>query len=226
MVKKITKYFYFNGKTYSYEVSYKDMRRIILKIDNKNKIKVSCPFYTSDSTLNSFIYENMNQIMKLKERKEENSKFNIEKNNFSLLGNKINVSIKRTNGNNTFSFKQNILSINLRNNDDLFNVMKRFYNKEAKKIIPKYVDDLEHLTGINCNSLSIKWMDSKWGHCDSFNNIVLSSKLLIHKEEIIRYVIIHELCHIIHKNHSSDFWDLVSKYAPNYKELRKEMKGI
>ena len=54
--------------------------------------------------------------------------------------------------------------------------------------------------------------------------MTLNSKLIEFDVSKIDYVIIHELCHIIHFNHSKEFWELVFKYCPNYKQIRKEMK--
>lgn len=220
-------YFYYDGKTIPYELTYKpNMRRTILKIDSRNKIKISCPLFVTERDINNFIYDNIDKIMQIKNKKEESEKFNISKNNFYYLGEKLNIDIVRTNGNNTFSFRNNSLLISLNDRNKMFDVMKKFYNKQAKEIIPKRLNELSLKTGLNFNQVSIKWMESKWGHCDSFNNIVISSKLLIHNWETINYVLIHELCHTIHHNHSNDFWNLVSKFIPNYKEIKKEMKGV
>ncbi len=220
-------YFYHNGKTIPYELTYKiNIKKIILKIDSKNKMKISCPFYVTERDINNFIYSNIDRIMEIKEKKDESEKFNIQKNNFTYLGQKLKVDVFRTNGNNTFSYKNGVLMINLNDKNKMFNVIKKFYNKQAKKVITKRIEELSIKTGLKYNSISVKWMESKWGHCDSFKNIVISSKLLIHDWEKIDYVLIHELSHTVHFNHSDEFWSLVSKYIPKYKEIRKEMKGI
>ena len=73
--------------------------------------------------------------------------------------------------------------------------------------------------------LKIRNMKSRWGVYNRRNHtITLNSKLIECDVEKIDYVIVHELCHIIHFNHSKGFWNLVSKYCPNYKMIRKEMR--
>jgi len=68
-------------------------------------------------------------------------------------------------------------------------------------------------------------MTSRWGVCNRKNKSITINTELVKKDlKYIDYVIIHELCHFVHFNHSSDFWKLVSKYCDNYKKLRKEMK--
>ena len=81
--------------------------------------------------------------------------------------------------------------------------------------------------GITSPILKIRTMKSRWGVYNRKNHtITLNSKLIEFDVDKIDYVIIHELSHIIHFNHSKEFWGLVSKYVPNYKEVRKEMRGI
>ena len=73
--------------------------------------------------------------------------------------------------------------------------------------------------------LKIRDMKTRWGVYNRLNHtITLNSRLIEFDIEKIDYVIIHELSHIIHFNHSKSFWNLVGKYCKNYKEIRKEMK--
>ena len=70
-------------------------------------------------------------------------------------------------------------------------------------------------------------MKSKWGVCNITKKIVtLNLDLIKLDKKYLDYVIIHELSHLIHPNHSKAFWVLVSKYEKNYKLYRKEMKNI
>ena len=73
--------------------------------------------------------------------------------------------------------------------------------------------------------LKIRTMKTRWGVYNRKNHtITLNSKLIEFDIEKIDYVIVHELSHIIHFDHSKEFWNLVSKYCPNYKAIRKEMR--
>ncbi len=75
-------------------------------------------------------------------------------------------------------------------------------------------------------TLKLRAMKTRWGVCNiSKKTITLNKNLIRYKIDIIDYVIIHELAHFIHPNHSSDFWKLVNYYLPNYQELRKELRG-
>ena len=70
-------------------------------------------------------------------------------------------------------------------------------------------------------------MKGKWGVCNITNKtITLNLELIKLNPKYLIYVIYHELCHLKHPNHSKDFWALVEKYVPNYKQIKKEMKNV
>ena len=68
-------------------------------------------------------------------------------------------------------------------------------------------------------------MTSRWGVCNIRNhNVTLNIELSKYDMDCLDYVIVHELSHFIHHNHSKSFWNLVEKYYPNYKISRKKLK--
>ena len=75
-------------------------------------------------------------------------------------------------------------------------------------------------------NLKLRKMKSRWGVCNLKNkNVTLNTELLKYDIKCLDYVIVHELSHFIHPNHSRDFWLLVSKYYKQYKEVRKILKS-
>lgn len=74
-------------------------------------------------------------------------------------------------------------------------------------------------------SVKLKFMSSRWGSCSNHGSVSLSTPLLLTTPEIFRYVVIHELAHILHKNHSQRFWSVVEAAAPGYAKERKKLKG-
>lgn len=73
--------------------------------------------------------------------------------------------------------------------------------------------------------LKVRKMKTRWGVCNIRDGIItLNSELLKHELDVINYVIIHELAHLIEPNHSKDFWIIVEKYCPNFKKIRKYMR--
>ncbi len=75
-------------------------------------------------------------------------------------------------------------------------------------------------------SLRIKKLKSRWGSCSSKQNINLNWVLIKAPFDVIDYVVLHECCHLIHMNHSKNFWDLVRYYMPDYKTHEKWLKDF
>lgn len=73
------------------------------------------------------------------------------------------------------------------------------------------------------NRITIKNTRSRWGSCSSKKNLSFTYKIIFLPEELQQYLVIHELCHLKHFNHSKDYWNLVETYLPNYKSLDKAL---
>jgi len=73
-------------------------------------------------------------------------------------------------------------------------------------------------------SIKIKKLRSRWGSCGKNNDMHLNWVLILASEKILEYVVVHELCHIRHRNHSNDFWILVAAHLPDYKQHRHWLK--
>ncbi len=79
---------------------------------------------------------------------------------------------------------------------------------------------------LSFNQLSIRDQSTRWGSCSHEKNINLNFKLLFLPGEITEYILIHELCHTKHLNHSENFWQLVKSFVPNYQLLKNQLKQI
>lgn len=95
-----------------------------------------------------------------------------------------------------------------------------FFSSRVDYFADKYLD----VIGKKPKSVKAASYKSKWGCCTYQNDIKLNWVLIQAETPVIDYVIVHELCHIRHKDHSKDFWNLVGAIDPKYKEKRQELK--
>lgn len=95
---------------------------------------------------------------------------------------------------------------------------------KTMEIIRREFERLTALTGLFPRKVTVKQMSASWGRCSSNGDISINSNAVFYDLECIDYVIIHELCHLRHMDHSPEFWALVGKYCPDWKRIRGKMK--
>lgn len=101
---------------------------------------------------------------------------------------------------------------------------KKKYIQSAREAITYKADKYSSLMNVSYNRIAIREQRTRWGSCSSNKNLNFNWKLILMPEEVMDYVIIHELAHLKHMNHSKEFWNCVAEYCPNYKVSRKWLK--
>jgi predicted metal-dependent hydrolase len=106
----------------------------------------------------------------------------------------------------------------------IYNLFIKFLKKKAQDILPTQLQKISKETGLAYNKLSIRHQKTLWGSCSIKKNINLSISLLFLPPHLVNYVLIHELCHTVHLNHSIRFWKLVSKFDSDYRQHAAETR--
>ena len=102
--------------------------------------------------------------------------------------------------------------------------IERALRIEAKEYLPDRVKNLANEYGFKFNKLTLKNIKSRWGSCSRKGNINLSIHLMRVPDHLINYVILHELVHTVHHNHSVSFWNMLDSITGRAKSLDKELK--
>ncbi len=95
---------------------------------------------------------------------------------------------------------------------------------KARSIIPAKLSLIAKEMGASYGRVALRFQASRWGSCSTKGNLNFNCLLALCPEEVMDYVIIHELCHLKYMNHSKYFWATVEKYCPDYKARKKWLK--
>lgn len=108
-------------------------------------------------------------------------------------------------------------------------LLKAWYKSKADQYFNKLFRELAPLANPFFNgipTLRSRWMDKRWGSCNPKGEILLNIELIKAPKKCIEYVIIHELCHLAHLNHSSSFYELLDKLTPNWRKTKNELEKL
>lgn len=99
-----------------------------------------------------------------------------------------------------------------------------WYKREALPIFRERVDYYANLMGVSYSALKLSGAKTRWGSCSAKDSLNLSWRLILCPPSVIDYVVVHELSHITHKDHSTLFWARVASILPDYKKERNWLK--
>lgn len=205
----------YNDNNYDIVIERKNNKRTYIRVKDDLKIHVSTNYFETNFSIKKLIKDNYREICKMIDnatvKKENNS-------GFFYLGKK--YTIVHIEGDD-ISFSNDIVYIG-RDVD-----IDKWYKSKAKDLF------LERLNynydkfsrKIPYPKLRIRKMTSRWGVCNIMTHIITLNLNLIKRDtKYLDYVIVHELSHLVHGDHSSRFWKLVGENMPDYKKYREEMK--
>ncbi len=107
---------------------------------------------------------------------------------------------------------------------ELRHLFTKWYLKQGKKVITQKVNHFCQLLNVSYQRITLKRVSSIWGSCSRRNNLNFNRKLIQAPHKIVDYVVIHEVCHLIHRHHRKTFWNLVKSLDPDYKDHVKWLK--
>jgi predicted metal-dependent hydrolase len=104
--------------------------------------------------------------------------------------------------------------------------LKIYIQDDLNGLIDLFVNEIGEILNVKPEKILFRKMKRRWGSCNYKKKVLILNKLLQYlPEELIKYIVIHEMCHLIIKNHKKEFWLLVKKFDPNFKEKEKLLAG-
>lgn len=201
-----------DGIEFEVVITKKRIKNIYFRIKEDLKIYVSCSHLCSNKYIEKLLLDNSKELIKMYNNM---SKKFIESKEIYYLGNKLNYE---------YSSKVKIDENNAYGPS--LEKINQYLEKNSIKIFEERLNRLKIMFDSLPNfKLKTRCMKTRWGVCNRSSMTVTLNTLLIHKDvTLIDYVIIHELCHFKHMNHSKHFWKEVEKYYPYYKLARERLK--
>ena len=201
-----------------YKIIYSKRRSIQISVSDNNEVTVRAPYNISKERIERFVFEKQGWIEKI-----------IRKNSaiIQTTGDILNFKAVFVDGEQVplILGESNLVTdtcIYLKRIEDI----QKLYIKSFLKGFLAEVNYISEKTSLVPRSVKVKNYKSRWGCCDIKGDICFNYKLFMLPQRIREYVIIHELCHLKHHNHSAAFWGLVEYYLPDYKNMRKELKNF
>lgn len=208
----------FNAQTSAVSIEYRPRNRnTYIRITPEGEVKVRTPLKSESM---------VRRILKLREGwiKSKLSDLHQEQKNKPLLGKEIRFRGE------TYTIEQlPTLQKKLekcKNNLNIEKYYHHFYKEEAVLTLPSRVSYYARKMNLHPKELRFKRLRSRWGSCDSHGTVTLNIMMMQLSYEQIDYIIVHELAHLRHMNHSKEFHDLVKRYLPESPKLRRELKTI
>lgn len=213
MEAKIDKIIKSKRKTLAIEInSYGNVIvRAPLRIDKKTVFKIL-------EQKSSWIEKSKKKILQnqIPEKKFENGEC------FLFLGKSIELRLKQQKENLIFDNKNFILSENKKSS--VKQILSSWYKEKAQEIFKQKIEKFSYQYNFKYAKIKLSSANRQWGSCNAKNNISLTWRLIMAPDEIIDYVIVHELVHTKIKNHSKTFWTNLGNIIPDYKIRRKWLK--
>ncbi len=204
-----------DGKKYNVEIVIKNNKNTYIKVKDDLTIYVTTNIFTSKRYIKNLLDQEQDFLRKVLKKVKQRSE---KENDFYYLGKKYDI-IK-------VPFK------NIEIDDDKIYVndedyLQKWLKKQMKIVFEERLNYCYNLfeEDIPFPKLKTRKMKTRWGVCNKRDlSVTLNSKLIRYDQFIIDYVIIHELSHLVHFDHSREFWDTVGKYMPDYKKAEKVLK--
>ncbi len=200
------------------EIIYTDSKRISLTITQNGVVVLKIPKGISISKAENFVISKQNWIHKTKSKISSRNKAYsdfIEYKKVSILGKVFNLKYDPCYKTPTLTDYDLIIKD--------YKKLIAYYKKIAQDVLKERTDYLAKVMRLDNFSFKIDNSRTRWGSCSSTRQIKLNFRVVMLPHKYVDYIIIHELSHLRHMNHSQNFWREVEKYKPDYKKLKKDL---
>jgi len=216
------------------EITKKKIKSLRIKVYPNQKVKVSAPNRLKYDDIISFIESKMSWIeihLKTFENRPKKAEIKMIKGeNHYFLGKKYELEIVYVKNKHKIIKNESKLELHIRENTKTKNrllVLENCYKSELEKIIPELILKWENIINVKVNEFTIRKTKRIWGSCNiNKKKITLSLELAKKDIDLIEYVLVHELVHLLERYHNKNFFRLMDKYLPKWREKKNILNNI
>lgn len=217
------------------EIQKKNIKNLHLSVlPPKGKVRVSAPNSMNDDAIRIFIITKIGWIKKQQE-KYKNQLRQCEREYVSgesvyLWGKRYRFDVVYSNVCNNVKIKGNKLIFQVREvstTEQRENVLNDWYRKNIKEEIPQLLEKWQKIIGVTASDWGVKNMKTRWGTCNIEDKRIWLNLQLVKKPfECLEYVMVHELVHLLEKNHNKIFISYMDEFLPNWRKIKEELNSL
>ncbi len=214
------------------DVIHKNIKNVHLSVyPPHGRVTISAPQQMDLETIRLFSISKLGWIRKqqakLQRQKRETSREYVTRESHYYLGQRYLLKVIEREAAPRVVLKHGTIELYIRkgtSRDQREEILHAWYRQQLRQLIPQYVAKFEKKMNVRVAEVCIRTMKTKWGTCNSkAKRIWLNTELAKKPIESIEYVLIHEMVHLLVRNHNDDFIAAMSKYSPKWRHLREEL---
>lgn len=212
----------------------KKIKSIRLVVYPSREVRVSAPLFMNLSEISKFISSKINWV---KEKREKFIGYNYQKKipqkyltgeKHYFFGEEYLLEVLEVKSSAAVILKDKTLFLNIKKGSTIKlrkKAVESWYRKELKKIIPKYIAEFEPKMRVRVKEFGVKKMKTRWGTCNPIaQRIWLNLELAKKPISCLEYIVVHEMVHLLERNHSKKFFAYMDEFLPNWKEYKNLLR--
>lgn len=217
------------------EVTQKDIKNVHLSVYPPfGQVKIAAPNRMDLDTIRIYAISKLSWIRKqqakIKAQKREAPREYLTKESHYYLGKRYLLKVIEHHSSPIVKLKHNTIELYIRPETDTAKrkeILDNWYRTQLKELVPKYILKWEKEMKVKVNEFGIKKMKTKWGTCNiAAQRIWLNLELAKKPISCLEYIIIHEMTHLLERNHNNRFVALMNQFMPNWKEVKEELNRL
>lgn len=213
----------------------KDIKNMHLGVYPPNgRVRVAAPLKTTDDAMRLFIISKIpwikRQKAKFMKQQRQTKREYVSGESHYFLGSRYLLHVIYTNNSPKVEIRRKKhLDLHIKPNTSVEKreeLLESFYRAELRKHIPTFLNKWEKITGVKVSSVNIKKMKTKWGSSNSKDRrIWVNLELAKNRLRCLEYVMVHEMVHLLEKNHNDKFYNLMDSFMPQWQQYRAELNN-